>query len=341
MNAGFLSSLYGAAATWRRQWYGRDPSRRHRLQHPVVSVGNLRVGGTGKTPIVAAIARMLVARGEQPAILSRGYGRRVSLDGVTVVSDGQAILTGVDTAGDEPLLLARALPSVPVLVGANRYLSGRLAEQRFGATVHLLDDGFQHFELARDVDLLATSEEDLTEDLLPAGRLREPLAIAALADAALVTAGYVEAAARVGRALNVPTAFLVSRGIGVPYWVASHDTVVVPADERVFAVAGIARPERFFADIESAGWRLVGTRAFADHHAFTDVDVMKVAIAARAAGASIVMTTEKDAVRFDPDRLEGVPLAAVPLEVSIEPAAAFDTWLLARLAAARAQAVPT
>jgi len=309
LKAAFLSSLYGAAAMWRRQWYSRDPSRRHTLQQPVVSVGNLRVGGSGKTPIVAAIARLLVARGERPSILSRGYGRRVVLDGVTVVSNGQSILAGVDSAGDEPTLLARALPSVAVLVGANRYLSGRLAEQQLGVTVHLLDDGFQHFELARDVDLLATSEEDLSETLLPAGQLREPLALAALADAALVTAGYGEAAARVGRALKVPTAFLVSRGIGVPYMIATHETVVVPADEPVFAVAGIARPERFFGDIESAGWRLVGTRTFADHHPFTDRDVMKVAVAARAAGATIVMTTEKDAVRFRPDRLEDVPLA--------------------------------
>src|SRR5262249_51578906 len=155
-------------------------------------------------------------------------------------------------AGDEPLLLARALRAVPVLVGANRYLSGRLAEQHFGATVHLLDDGFQHFELDRDVDLLATSEEDLSEPLLPSGRLREPPPVAPSPDAALVTAGYAEAAARVGRALAVPAAFLVSRAIGVPYMVATGDTVVVPIDERVFAVAGIARPERFFDDIESA-----------------------------------------------------------------------------------------
>src|SRR4051812_20348862 len=110
----------------RRRWYSRHPSRRRTLHQPVISVGNLRVGGSGKTPIVAAIARLLVGAGERPAILSRGYGRRLVLDGVTVVSDGRAILTGVESAGDEPLWLARALPTVPVLVGASRYLSGRL-----------------------------------------------------------------------------------------------------------------------------------------------------------------------------------------------------------------------
>ena len=133
------------------------PSRRRRLSQPVVSVGNLRVGGSGKTPIVAHIARLLLERGERPAILTRGYARRCRPDGVTVVSDGTTILAGIESAGDEPLMLARALPGVPVLVGANRYLSGRLAEERFGATVHLLDDGFQHLELARDVDLLLVS----------------------------------------------------------------------------------------------------------------------------------------------------------------------------------------
>ena len=146
-----LSAAYSAAAAWRRQWYARDPSRRRTLTRPVVSVGNLRVGGTGKTPTVEYLARLLVANGERPVILTRGYARRRPLDGVTIVSDGTAIRADLDTAGDEPLMLARALPGVPVLVGADRHLSGRLAERRFGATVHLLDDGFQHVALARGV----------------------------------------------------------------------------------------------------------------------------------------------------------------------------------------------
>ena len=121
------------------------PERRRRLSRPVISVGSLRVGGSGKTPIVALIARLLVEVGERPAVLSRGYGRRAASDGVTVVSDGASILASVDAAGDEPLMLARALPRVVVLVGSSRYLGGRLAEQQFAATVHVLDDGFQHF----------------------------------------------------------------------------------------------------------------------------------------------------------------------------------------------------
>ena len=300
-----------------------------------MSVGNLRVGGSGKTPVVAALARLLVEQGESPSVLSRGYGRLTASDGVTVVSNGRTVLADVRSAGDEPLMLARALPTVPVLVGADRYLSGRLAEEKLGVTVHLLDDGFQHFGLARDVDLLVTSEEDLTDCPLPAGRLREPLAVAAQADAALVAASYAEAAARVGRGLGVPSTFRVAHTTGAPWWIATRDTVVVPADEPVFAVAGIASPQRFFSDIESAGWRLVGSMAFRDHHRFTDRDVARIAAAARAAGATVVMTTEKDAVRFEATAIDGVPIAAVPLTVTIEPAEEFGRWICSRLATAR------
>ena len=197
-----LSAAYSAAAAWRRAWYARDPSRRHRLVCPVVSVGNLRVGGSGKTPMVGYIARLLVERGERPAVLTRGYGRRRHRDGVTIVSDGVRVCADLDEAGDEPLMLARALPGVSVLVGDDRYLCGLLAERRLGATVHLLDDGFQHLELERDVDLLLVAEDDLQDRPLPAGRLREGLAAGAAADAALITAGYDTAAERIGRACS-------------------------------------------------------------------------------------------------------------------------------------------
>ena len=330
-----LSSIYGAAAASRRRWYRRNPAHRRRLRCPVISVGNLSVGGAGKTPLVASIARLLVERGERPSILSRGYGRRAPQDGVTVVSDGAAILAGVDSAGDEPLMLARALPGVPVLVGADRYLSGRLAEQTLGAGVHLLDDGFQHVQLWRDVDLLVTGEQDLNDTPVPGGRLREPLPAAADADAALVDAGYAAEAERIGRALRLATVFRVERTLGPPRLIATGDTLVVPADEPVFAVAGIARPERFFTDLASVGWRVAGTMRFRDHHVFTDRDVARVAAAAHAAGATLVMTTEKDAVRLAARSFGALPAAAVPLIAAIEPAAPFADWLLDRLETAR------
>jgi tetraacyldisaccharide 4'-kinase len=333
-----LSSIYGAAAASRRHWYRHDPAQRRRLRRPVISIGSLGVGGAGKTPLVAAIARLLVGWGEQPAILSRGYGRRTPQDGVTVVSDGAAILAGVEAAGDEPLMLARALPGVPVLVGADRYLSGRLAEETLGARVHLLDDGFQHVQLWRDVDLLAASEDDLHDTPLPGGRLRETLAAAADADAALVAAGPAEAE-RIGRALRLPTVFRVVRTLGPARPIAAGDSAAVAADQPVFAVAGIARPERFFADLTSSGWRVAGTMRFRDHHRFSNRDVTRVAAAARAAGATLIMTTEKDAVRLTGTSFGALPAAAVPLTATIEPTAAFADWLIDRLQAARRGAV--
>jgi tetraacyldisaccharide 4'-kinase len=179
------SALYGTAATWRRRWYAGHPSRRRRLERPVISVGNLNTGGSGKTPLVAHSAARLAARGERPAILSRGYARTSPTPGVTIVSDGAAVLASLEHSGDEPLMLARALPGVAVMVAANRYEAGRVAESTLGATVHVLDDGFQHLGLERDVDLLIAGAHDLSDRVLPAGRLREPLTAAAAADARL------------------------------------------------------------------------------------------------------------------------------------------------------------
>jgi tetraacyldisaccharide 4'-kinase len=327
-----LSDAYGAAAAWRRAWYARDPSRRRRLERPVVSVGNLRIGGSGKTPIVEYIARLLLAHGERPAILTRGYGRRVARDGVTVVSAGGRVLAGLDEAGDEPLMLARALPGVSVLVAADRYLSGRLAERHLGATVHLLDDGFQHLELARDVDLLLVAEEDLQDRPLPAGRLRERLEAAAAADAALITAGYDTAADRIGRAFGVAPVFRVTRTIGAPRRITGdRESVVVPSNSRVFVVTGIARPDRFASDILSVGWDICGAIEFRDHHRFTARDVRRIAAEAKATGSMIVLTTEKDAVRLAACDLGDLPIASVPLLVGVEPADAFGQWLLDRV----------
>jgi tetraacyldisaccharide 4'-kinase len=323
------SSLYGAIVRWRRQWYAGDPERQRHLERPVVSVGNLCAGGSGKTPVVERVARLLLTRGERPAILTRGYARRRALDGVTVVSDESRMLAGLDEAGDEPLMLARALPGVPVLIAADRYLAGRLAESQLGTTVHLLDDGFQHLALARDVDLLLATEDDLLDRLLPLGRLREPLSAAAAADALLTTADG-EAAGRLQRVLGVERMFHFHRVLGPAKWV-DGDGSPVPKDTPVVAMAGVARPARFFADLAAEGWPVARTLAFRDHHRFTDSDLAAIAQAARAAGTGLVVTTEKDAVRLEGCRLDQLRLAAVPLCVEIAPEADFADWLVARV----------
>lgn len=329
-----LSAVYGAAATWRRQWYAASAARRRRLHHPVISIGNLRVGGTGKTPVTACLARLLVERGERPAILSRGYARQQPSAGVTVVSDRTRVLADVGHAGDEPLLLARALPGVTVLVCADCYAAGQLAESRFDTTVHLLDDGFQHVKLARDIDLLLADERDLDDRVLPAGRLREPLPNASVAHGLIVPGGHASAARHVASTLGITAAFWTTRELGTLRMLRESDRPPASGDG-LFAVAGIERPERFFDDLRAAGHHVLGTRAFRDHHALTIADLSAVADAARAAGAVVIVTTEKDAVRLEGLTLPAVPIASVPLHTRIEPSEAFTTWLMARLALAR------
>ena len=330
-----LSSVYGSAAAWRRHWYAAHPRWRRRLTQPVISVGNLRVGGSGKTPIVGALVQMLLEAGERPAILTRGYGRR-SRQRVTVVSDFHRVQATADESGDEPFMLARALPGAAVVVSADRYLAGEVAERRLGATVHVLDDGFQHVQLDRDIDLLLVAEEDLEDRPMPAGRLRERLDAGSVADAALVTAGYDAAAERIARGFSLTTVFRVTRTIGAPRMIAgAHDSVVVPTESRVFVVTGIARPDRFVADLAAAGWTIAGTLHYRDHHRFTPRDVRRIGAAAREASSAIILTTEKDAVRLTACELGTLPIAAVPLVVGIEPRDRFQEWLFERLSNAR------
>jgi tetraacyldisaccharide 4'-kinase len=320
-----LSAVYGRVARLRRSWYQQRPHARRRLDRPVISVGNLVVGGSGKTPVVEAIARMLREMGERPAILSRGYARRRRDDGVVVVSDLERVLEPVDRSGDEPQMLARALPGTPVLVSPDRYLAGRLAEQRFGCTVFILDDGFQHVQLARTIDLLLVSPGDLDERVLPSGRLREGLDAARAADAVIV-AGSSDEAARVSSALHVTPAFRTETTFGALRPLGEGEAPV-PHGARVVAVAGIARPDRFFRALRAQGWNVVAELRYSDHHWYTTKDLAEINNVAQDARARAVVTTEKDAARIG----EQAWWAALPMQVTIEPADEFRGWLRERL----------
>jgi tetraacyldisaccharide 4'-kinase len=327
-----LAALLGRTAGWRRHYYERPGSPRQRLANPVVSVGNLAAGGSGKTPVVAAIAAMLVEDGERPAILTRGYGRALAPPGVVVVSDGRTILADLARAGDEPLMLARSLRGVSVFVAAERALAGALAERRFGATVHVLDDGFQHLALARDIELVVGSVEDEGDRVLPAGRLREPLSALARADALLVPNVSIADARAFAARWQVPRAFSLVRTPAPPRLVEPWGTAPrLARSARVVAVAGIARPERFFAEVEQAGWTVVDRVRFGDHHPFTAADVAAIAARVSAAKADLVLTTEKDVMRLLPWRPLPVPVAWVPLTVRIEPVEDFMLWIKWRL----------
>lgn len=328
-----LSALYARAAAWRRRWYQSRPAARRRLSRPVVSVGALAAGGRGKTPVAALVAELLRDAGERPALLSRGYGRRLRSRDAVVVRDPDGVRASVDTAGDEPRMLAERLDGVSVVVAEDRYLAGRLAEKRLDATVHVLDDGFQHLRLARDLDLLLVHPGDLGQPTFPAGRLREPPAAARLADALVVEAADSAAAGTVADRLGKDIRFLMRRSLGSPRPVAGS-----PAGEGiagpVLAVAGIAAPERFREALIGAGFEVADTLAFADHHRFTPADVRRIAARAVTCHAGLVLTTEKDAVRLAPLAPFDFALAAVPLRVAIEPADRFREWLLERVAAA-------
>jgi tetraacyldisaccharide 4'-kinase len=323
------SLLYATLARERREWYAARPGWRRRLERPVISIGNVAVGGSGKTPAAAHVARLLVEAGQRPAILTRGYARAFPSAGVTVVSDGVRMMADIDRAGDEPLMLARQLPSIPVLVSEDRHLAGVVAERRLGCTVHVLDDGFQHFQLERDIDLVLVSPEDVERPLtLPAGRLREPLDVVRCASAAIVASADPGQAAAVGAAIGVQTVFRLRRYLERPRLVEPAGRIVSPAaGTRVLALAGLARPDRFFADLAGDGWTVAGQVAFADHHRYTPEDLAQIVAKMRAVRAVMVVTTEKDLVRLLPLRPLPVPVAWAPMQVSIEPAAEFREWL--------------
>jgi tetraacyldisaccharide 4'-kinase len=309
-----LHTLYGRLALARRAWYER-PGARRRLARPVVSVGNLSVGGTGKTPLVAALARWLVAAGQRPAILSRGYARRVTSRDPLVVSDGQRVHADASHAGDEPLMLARLVPGAVVVVSADRHAAGVVAERTLGATVHVLDDGFQHLPLARDLDIVVTRAGALATDaVLPKGRLREPIAALARAQFLVVVGASDEAAQAEARAYGVPVGLGAARRLEAP--IAVHG----PAPDRtrpVVVMAGIGQPAQFVDALAADGWIVADACFYRDHYWYTDDDLAAVAVRVRASRAWGIATTDKDAVRIERLGPPPVPVARWPLVLEL------------------------
>ncbi len=304
-----LTGLFGAATALRNTLFDRGVLRSRRLQQPVVSVGNLSVGGTGKTPLVIALGELLKARGIPFDVLSRGYGRKTR--GVLVVDpEGSAA-----DFGDEPLLIARKL-RVPVIVGESRYAAGRDGELNFQPQLHLLDDGFQHRSLARAFDIVLMAERDFDDRLLPLGRLREPLSSLSRADAIVLPAGL---------AVNLPV--LQQK----PLWRIERELVLqnLPASPVVFC--GIARPKQFFAQVRAAGITPAAEVVFSDHHAYDRDDVQALIRARRDLRAGGFLTTEKDAINLASKRDDLEPLIVAELKLSLDRPAAFVDAILARI----------
>jgi tetraacyldisaccharide 4'-kinase len=301
-----LSYLYGRAMRLRAALYARGVFSQRSLPCRVISVGNLTLGGTGKTPVVIALANELSARGRRVGVISRGYRRR-STSEVLEVSDGRSVRGDPEETGDEPYLIARRCPGVAVAVGADRPRVGQYLVDRYHVETMILDDGFQHLALRRDVDILIVDASAPFGNgyLLPRGRLREPLSAISRASAVLLTR-----AGQAGRLEEIKArirAVAPQMPIGVSDFVPSAVMKVGDEDEehpgilkgeRVLAVSGIAQPDSFRRLLEEMGAMVAGQCVFPDHHAYSSDDVQGVRRTAERLGVDRIVTTEKDAVKL-------------------------------------------
>ncbi len=289
------ASLFGLGVHGRNALYDRGVLRSRRLRGGVVSVGNLSVGGAGKTPFVLMLGEMLKERGIRFDILSRGYGRQ---------SRGVAVVDPSGTSqqfGDEPLLMARRL-EVPVVVGEDRYAAGLVAEEKFGVQLHILDDGFQHRALARDFDIVLVTPEDVKDRLLPAGRLRERPGALRRADAVILTRGAE------------PETFPLE---GKIVWRGRRGITARNIPPRPVVFCGIARPQNFFVQLRTAGIQSVAEAVYRDHHAYSSADVQELLELAKNSDAGGFVTTEKDAINLGEHFSRLQPIAVVPVKMKM------------------------
>ena len=304
-----LVPMYAGAIRAKERLLVRGWLKQRRLGHPVISVGSLSAGGAGKTPVVVMLAELLGARGYEVRILTRGYGRAGrGEDRVVLGADG----TGdARRFGDEPVMMARRLAHLEsraaVWVGADRFRTGRLSEaqERPGTKiVYLLDDGFQHRKLARDVDVVVLTRRELEDELLPVGNLRESLGAMQRADIVVLREDDGFAGGISGRAAT--------------WFVTRELRFAGSAPRRVVAFCGLARPEGFFAMVEASGVVVAAVSIFRDHHAYSSRDIERLVELARVHGADGFVTTEKDSVKLSGamrERLRTVAVAELRVEL--------------------------
>ena len=327
-----FASLYSLVQLLRSQLYRHGILQTKKLPRPVISIGNITVGGTGKTPVTAFIARRLIARGLKVAVLSRGYGG--ALEGRNdIVSDGRHTFLNARQCGDEPFLLASTVPGLIVVIGADRHAAGMLAMEKLSPDVFLLDDGFQHMRLHRDLDVLLLDHHRPFGNgwTVPAGLLREPQRAAERADIHIHTRcpeGVNEISIIGGkplcRARHLLRDLLPLEG-GGPFPFENM------RDRTLLAFAGIAEPGNFFDGLRSLGLRVVSAIAFPDHVFYDDSRIAELAGAMKACGADTLVTTEKDGVKLKlmPKELAGKTLLA-RLDLTIEDPGPLEV-LLARV----------
>ncbi len=309
-----------------------------RLSVPVISVGNLTLGGTGKTPMVRYVTRLLLDRGLRPAIVSRGYGGKAA-DKVNIVSDGAKMLLSPDMAGDEPFMLAEALPGVPVLTGPERARVARHAIREFGVNRIVMDDGFQHLAVRRDLDLVLFSARTLLGNgwVFPGGPLREPVSALGRANGFVITGvdsgnrAKVEVFQRWLRGAFPGKPVFTGEYLPTSIWHSRQGKTCTLAEARempVFVFAGIANPDSFRQTLRQEGFSLVGFKEFKDHHAYMAQDVAALVADALTHGAQALITTEKDFVKLRPFFGE-FPILALIIELRMDQG--FDLFMAKRL----------
>lgn len=340
-----LSLLYRLVVDLRNLFYDKQIISSVKLACPVISVGNITVGGTGKTPCVIMLAQILQAHGFLPAVLSRGYGGKSSQE-VNIVSDGKTILLNAATAGDEPLLIAQSIPGVPVITGVRRIKTGKVAIEQFGANVLICDDAFQHREIFRDVDIvLLDSEKPLGNgQLLPRGELRESSSGLSRADCFILT--------RAEQTQPVdPVVGKITQTSNIPVFRANHQLrELVNGDEslhrpfsdlhgkKVCAFCGIAKPESFKKMLFTARADILSFNPFPDHHSYSRYDLEELKSIYITSGADYLVTTQKDAMRLQryPEFLKMLCILRMEMEIIPSPDI-FENFIVQRLTSAAQQ----
>jgi len=317
-----LAVLYGALVYLRRIFFKLHIFKSNKISCPIISIGNITLGGTGKTPTVIQVAQLLTRNDRRPVVVSRGYGRKDEAE-IIIVSDGRSILVDSRIGGDEPVMIGSKLPGIPVVVGSKRYQAALLALQRFSPDVVVLDDGFQHFQLKRDIDivLLDAGNPFGNGKLFPAGILREPINALKRAQAVLIT--------KIDNSMDVEklketirrhtrARIFTSRQVPVDlidYRSSDIKPLSVLRGSKVLALSGIARPDSFTSMLRSLGADIVAVCTYRDHFDYQKSDLATVFQKAADENISMIVTTEKDAIRLKKLHADGIWALRIELTV--------------------------
>lgn len=332
-----LSFFYLAIINLRNWLYDRKIFKETKLSCPVISVGNISVGGTGKTPCVIMLAQILQKNGFKPAVISRGYGSK-SVNPVNIVSDGNKTLLDSKTAGDEPYLIAQELNNIPVITGANRIATGEAAINRFGTNVIICDDAMQHRQIYRDINLVLLDESNLRKNhILPRGRLREPIKELKRADAIIRTRTNESQQEDDKIEEIIKKDVPVFKSIHKPRDIIKTDfseqrPVSELREKKVYAFCGIAKPDSFNKILSSAGAKILSFDIFPDHHSYNENELEKIREGFNRSQADYLITTEKDAMRLGsyPEFLKLLNVFRVEMEMMAS-TQSFEEFIVKRL----------